>query len=102
MITDYSSVAFDFAYLKKPVIYSQFDAESFYQNHVWGKGYFTYEENGFGPITRDLESTVLTLIDYIEHDCKMKQEYVDKVEDFFAFTDRNNCERVYNAIRTVK
>jgi len=102
MITDFSSVAFDFAYLKKPVIYSQFDAESFYKNHVWGRGYFTYEANGFGPITRDLESTVLTLIDYIEHDCKMKQEYVDRVEDFFAFTDRNNCERVYQAICTVK
>ena len=25
MVTDYSSLSFDFAYLKKPVIYAQFD-----------------------------------------------------------------------------
>ena len=29
LITDYSSVAFDFAYLKKPVIYTQFDRSTF-------------------------------------------------------------------------
>ena len=31
MITDYSSVAFDFAYLRKPIVYSQFDRDSFFQ-----------------------------------------------------------------------
>ena len=102
MVTDYSSVAFDFAYLKKPVIYSQFDEEGFYANHVWEKGYFSYEKNGFGPVTRDLETTVLTLIDYIEQGCQMKQEYVDRVTDFFAYTDRNNCERVYKAIKSIQ
>ncbi|MBO5909034.1 MAG: CDP-glycerol glycerophosphotransferase family protein [Clostridia bacterium] len=35
LITDYSSVAFDFAYLGKPVIYSQFDKETFYQGHLY-------------------------------------------------------------------
>lgn len=101
MITDYSSVAFDFAYLKKPVIYSQFDEESFYQNHSWGKGYFTYREDGFGPITTSVDETVDTLIDYIKHDCQMREEYVKKVDDFFAYTDRNNRKRIYDAIMEI-
>ena len=34
MVTDYSSVAFDFAFLRKPVIYYQFDAELFDAPHA--------------------------------------------------------------------
>ena len=102
MVTDFSSVAFDFAYLKKPVIYSQFDEAEFYKNHSWGKGYFTYREDGFGPITNTVEETVDELIYNIENDCKMRDEYVKKVEKFFAYTDRNNCRRVYEAIRDVE
>lgn len=101
MITDYSSVAFDFAYLKKPVIYTQFDAASFYENHTWGKGYFTYKEDGFGPVIYDYEIAVETIIQYIRNGCRMEEEYVQKVEDFFAYTDRNNCKRVYEAIREI-
>lgn len=33
MVTDYSRAVFDFAYLKKPVVYTQFDAESFYTEY---------------------------------------------------------------------
>lgn len=98
MVTDFSSVAFDFAYLKKPVIYSQFDEETFYKYHTWGKGYFTYRTDGFGPITNTLDETVDTLIDYIKNGCIMKQEYVEKVDNFFAYTDRNNCKRIYEAV----
>ena len=28
----------------------------------------------------------------------MKPEYVKRVDDFFAFTDKNNCKRIYEAI----
>ena len=98
MVTDFSSVAFDFAYLKKPLIYSQFDEDTFYKAHSWGKGYFTYREDGFGPITRTVEETVDELIYYMKNDCQMKPEYIEKVDRFFAYTDRNNCKRVYEAI----
>ncbi|ELW5227552.1 CDP-glycerol glycerophosphotransferase family protein, partial [Campylobacter coli] len=42
MITDYSSVAFEMAYLNKPVIYYQFDHEEFFSSHTLQKGYFDY------------------------------------------------------------
>lgn len=102
MITDFSSVAFDFAFLKKPVIYSQFDETSFYLNHSWGKGYFTYREDGFGPVTTTLDETIDTLIEYIEKDCSMKDEYIERVDNFFAYSDHNNCKRVFDAIMEVE
>ena len=34
LITDYSSVSFDFAYLKKPVIFTQFDIDSFFEGQL--------------------------------------------------------------------
>ena len=39
LITDYSSVFFDFAYMKKPCICYQFDKKDFYSQH-YKKGYF--------------------------------------------------------------
>jgi len=98
LVTDYSSVAMDFAYLKKPVVYCQFDIEKFYGTHTYSKGYFDYEEAGFGPVCYDYESAVKTIIKYVENDCLEERKYADRVDDFFAYTDRKNCERVYNAI----
>ena len=102
MVTDFSSVAFDFAYLKKPLIYSQFDEATFYRDHSWDRGYFTYREDGFGPITNTVDETVDALIHYIETGCQMEDIYLKRVEAFFPYTDRNNCERVYNEIMKIE
>lgn len=99
MITDYSSVAFDFAYLGKPVLYSQFDIDTFYDAHISNTGYFTYEKDGFGPVARDLDSTIEQTIAILENDCVMEEKYQRRVEKFFAFNDKNNSARVYEEIR---
>jgi CDP-glycerol glycerophosphotransferase (TagB/SpsB family) len=98
LVTDYSSVAFDFAYLKKPILYAHFDEDSFYKNHISREGYFSYEENGLGPVTYDFEQTVVQIVKIIEDGCTMQPKYVKRVEQFFAFGDTNNCRRVYEAI----
>lgn len=97
LLTDYSSVAFDFAYMKKPVIFAQFDEEEFYGKH-WVRGYFSYDKDGMGPVARDYESTVKELIRILENDCNMEEKYKKRVEKFFAYTDKNNSQRVYKAI----
>lgn len=52
-VTDYTSVAFDVALLRRPVFYLQFDKEEFYRGaHNWRRGYFDYERDGFGPVAR--------------------------------------------------
>ena len=99
VLTDYSSAVFDFAYLRKPVVYAQFDREMFFSGaHTTRPGYFDYERDGFGEVTKDLEETVDVLIDYMENDCRMKEEYNRKVDAFFTFNDRNNCQRVFERI----
>lgn len=98
MVTDFSSVAFDFAYLKKPLIYAQFDADTFYDGQLYEKGYFDYEQDGFGEVAYDLTSTVDLIIDYMKNSCQLKDKYRERIDNFFAFNDKNNCERVYKKI----
>lgn len=96
LVTDYSTIAFDFAHLCKPIVYSQFDKEEFYQNQVYDQGFFDYEVDGFGPVCKDKDSVVDELISLINNNCENK--YIDRVKDFFVYLDDNNCKRVYDAI----
>ena len=89
LLTDYSSVAFDFAYLRKPIIYTQFDREIFFSGeHSYTEGYYDYDRDGFGEM----------LIDYMQNDCKIKDKYLARINDTFAFSDRNCSERVYKRL----
>ena len=97
-VTDYSSVIFDFAYLRKPVVYAQFDRDEFFEGQIYDQGYFSYEEDGFGPVCYDYESTLQQLIDYVEKDCCLDPFYRERMDSFFAFSDQKNCERIYQEI----
>ena len=99
LVTDYSSVAFDFAYMNKPVVYCQFDREEFWSSsHVRKPGYFDYERDGFGEVTATVKATVAALIDRLENDCRVEPEYSRRSREFFAYHDRNNCRRVCERI----
>lgn len=98
MVTDYSSVAFDFAYLKKPVIYARFDEEEFYAGQKYGHGYFDFEKDGFGPVCRDLETTVNELIHHIENGCMLEKKYAEHIHRFYQYQDADNCKRVLEAV----
>lgn len=98
LITDYSSVAFDFTYLRKPVIYFQQDKEEFFANHTYTEGYFDYERDGFGEVCYDVETLVDTIIEYMKNGCQLKDKYRKRIDNFFAYHDQNNCRRVYEEI----
>lgn len=99
VVTDYSSVAFDFAYLEKPVMYTQFDKDAFFGGgHMYTKGYFDYERDGLGEVAYDLDTTVELIIAYMESGCELKPVYRERIERFYAYHDKNNCERVYKKI----
>ncbi len=100
VMTDYSSSVMDFAYLRKPLVYCQFDHEEFFAgDHVYTKGYFDYERDGFGEVTYDLESLVDTFIEYMKNECQLKDTYKERMDKFFAYRDCNNCERLYKRIK---
>ena len=97
LITDYSSVYFDFAYLKKPVIYYQKDDDYHYK-----EGYFKYDAHGFGPVIKSEDELVDEIQNNIDNECKMVDKYISRVDKFFKFTDKNNCKRVYEWIKEDK
>lgn len=98
-ITDYSSVAFDIAYVGTPCIYYQFDKEQVYGGgHICGKGYFDYERDGFGPVVTTESQLEEALERVIENDFQPEQKYQRRMDETFVFHDGKCCERVYEAI----
>ena len=97
LVTDYSSIFFDFAYLRKPIIYSHFDYEDYRMNH-YPKGYFDYEKDGFGSVSYDLKSTVDNIINEIENNCLLRKKYLRRINKFFTYFDEHNNDRLYNGI----
>lgn len=96
MVTDYSSVAFDFAILKKPLLYAQFDKEKFYETQ-WEKGYFDYDEDGFGPVCSSYEETKRQLI-RLMNEPVMDDAFQFRVDSFFGPLDGHACERIVDAL----
>ena len=98
MISDYSSVAFEFAYLEKPVLYYQFDEDEFFKSHLYGHGYFDYRRDGFGYVCVDQSQLLSKLEELLSDSCKNPPVFMDRIHKTFGLKDGKNCERNYNAI----
>lgn len=98
LVTDFSSVAMDFAYMKKPLLYYQFDNEKFRSSHH-GKGYFDFEKDGFGPVCVTPEEVIGALKDSYQRGFANEERYLRRHEEYFDLWDTNNCRRNYEAIR---
>ena len=102
MITDYSSSIFDFGLLKKSIIYYHFDGQEYYEKNPFiSVGVFDYEKDGFGPVVYDHEELCETILSMADKKFVMDEIYKKRVDDFFAYNDKNNCERIYNKIKEV-
>lgn len=95
LITDFSSVFFDFAFMEKPVIYYHFD-EVEYRNKHYSEGYFDYKKMGFGPVCVDKENVIIKLREYLNNSNNMI--FNKRYKDFFVLDDNRNCERIYKEI----
>ena len=99
LITDYSSIMFDFAYLQKPIIYYQFDKKEFYKKHrVCKKGYFIYEKDGFGEVFKTEKKLIEKIESYLKNNCINEAKYINKSNRFFKYKDQGNCKRIYENI----
>lgn len=95
LVTDYSSIFFDFSYLKKPLIYYQYGNDYHYDSD---NGYFQYDTMGFGPVIDNEEELVNKLIEYMDNGCVMEDMYKERVDSFFKYNDHNNSKRCYDWI----
>lgn len=97
MVTDFSSVQFDFAYMKKPIVYDQFD-----EAHYWGVhhdvGYFDYRRDGFGPVVTQMDALFRAIGELLAQDGAMAPGYARRVDAVFHAVDDQNCARNYQAI----
>lgn len=99
LITDFSSVFFDFAYMRKPVLFFHFDKERHAAEH-YHKGYFDYERDGFGKVAYTAQDLIANTIEAIEEGAVLNDCYDKRIDRFFPLFDCNNCARIYD--ETVK
>lgn len=97
LITDYSSVFFDFGYMKKPLVYFQFDLEEFFYRHC-DRGYFSYAEMGFGPVVDNVSAVVDAVAGSVENGLVPTEVYSERMKTFFPLCDQKNCERIYQCV----
>jgi len=96
LITDYSSVYFDYLLRDKPIIFAPFD----YDNYITKdrEFYYNYNEVTPGPKCKDWNE-VLEWIKKFKNDPTIYADERQKVRDrFHKYQDGKNCERVYNEI----
>lgn len=104
LLTDYSSILFDFLLLKKPIIFSVFD----YKNYVnYDQGlYYSLQELNMGEICYSW-SEILTLLKEYRNDFnKYLIKYLPNMEKalnrFFMYKDCKNSYRVFEEIKKYK
>lgn len=101
LITDFSSLHTDFAYMKKPIIYYQYDKEEFDKKHV-GKyaydTYFNFKKDGFGPVVEIEEELIEKIRIYCKSDFQVDNKYLTNSNIFFKLSDTNNCKRIYECL----
>lgn len=96
-ITDWSSVAFDAAYVGRAVIHAPFD-EPEYRSRHYRDGWFEADADGFGPVERTVDGVIDRIEAYFAADCVREPIYAARADRFFAYRDQDNSRRVMDAI----
>jgi CDP-glycerol glycerophosphotransferase (TagB/SpsB family) len=101
-VTDYSSLAFDAAFLDIPLVYFQFDEASFFDgSHVGRRGTFDYGRDGFGEVAYDVEAVESALSTIAEAGFVLSSEFLARTSTAFVTRDEDNSERTYQAMRAL-
>lgn len=99
IITDYTSVAFEMAFLRRGVFYYQFDRERFYGgDHNWRPGYFDYDRDGFGPVAFDLQTLLSAIRAFLENDARPNAVYMSRMAHAMPNVTAGACQRVFDAL----
>lgn len=96
MVTDYSSVQYDFASMHKPVVYYH-DPNLPY----WRVVEFDYESLGFGEVCKNPQELIDTLCEYMERNCELSDKYQKRIDDFFLKPNGTASKELYEATRKI-
>ena len=95
-ITDYSSVFFDYANLKRPILFFVYDYDE-YADEIRGL-YIDMEKELPGPILHDNDALVDALHNMDAVTEKYKERYEEFYERFCSVDDGHACERVIEKV----
>lgn len=96
LITDYSSVAWDFGFLRRPVLYFHFDTERLIGSQA---PHVDPHTDYPGPIAATPESLLSLLRQVVADDLTMASQYWDRASAFLAHPDTQNCARIEQMVR---
>ncbi len=99
MITDYSSVFFDVVYMRKHVLFFQFD-ETEFRDRQYSEGYLNYHDTTFGLWAKSLDKVISNLNEVLQSNNLLLDKHM--IEDIFPLYGKCNSELIYNAIKNVK
>jgi CDP-glycerol glycerophosphotransferase len=99
MMTDYSSVGFDFSFLGKPVIYFQFDRDRFLGR---SGSHLDLDNELPGPVGFTADAVMGYLVEVLDGGGLMTAEYASKADQFVAHRDRRNCDRIFSAVKVAR
>ncbi|MGY8630279.1 MULTISPECIES: CDP-glycerol glycerophosphotransferase family protein [Nitrosomonas] len=101
-LTDYTSVTFDIALLRRPSFYYQFDRTLFYGGgHNWRPGYFDYERDGFGPVAFSENELLQQLLAFLENGGEVPALYRERMERAMPLDDELACQRCFDRISSL-
>lgn len=96
LITDYSSVFFDYANLKRPILFFTYDLDK-YRDQLRGF-YLDFENEGPGPLLRTSDD----VIDAISNIDEVKKQYADRYGAFYkrfcSWHDGKSTEKVVKRV----
>lgn len=95
MITDYSSACWDVFYQGKPVIFYQFDLETYEKFHG---SYIDMNKDLFGERAGNLEELYNLIEKYAKANFELTSEYKNLRKSYFKYIDYNNCQRICDEI----
>lgn len=99
MITDYSSVGFDFSFLHKPVVYYQFDRDRFL-----GKmgSHLDLDRELPGRVTKTPDELLAAVSASLDNGNRMEAHFVDRADRFISQRDTSSRERIVQAIKLAR
>ncbi|HWL13284.1 MAG TPA: CDP-glycerol glycerophosphotransferase family protein, partial [Ureibacillus sp.] len=96
LITDYSSVFFDFANLKRPMIFFVYDIED-YRDRLRGF-YFDFEEKAPGPLVKTTEDVIASIRGFEASAFELPANFDEFYERFCAWEDGGASGRVVDEV----
>ena len=99
LMTDFSSIYYDFLYMGKPVVFAALDEKAFSATQ-YGKRY-DGSLSDFGYTTKDVDDAVTTFIRLLDTGCQLEDKFKQQQSRVFPMRDQHNCERIYTVIKEI-